>query len=96
MTTSYFRRPSAWVPIAMSVSALALVAAHLVFSGATREGDEGTAARLWQLLLAGQVPIIGWFLLRWLPKGGRQALAVLAVQTVAACAAIVPVALLGL
>jgi hypothetical protein len=64
--------------------------------GTAREPDEGTAAHLWQLLMAGQMPVIAWFAIRWVSKGARQALLVLAVQVAAFTAAAAPVALLGL
>jgi hypothetical protein len=56
MTMSLMKRPSAWVPIAMSLSALALVLAHVAIFGPAREADEGTPAHLFHLLMAGQVP----------------------------------------
>ena len=43
------KRPSAFVPVAMSFAALALVLVHIIMSGVAREADEGTAAHLWQL-----------------------------------------------
>jgi hypothetical protein len=96
MILSTFRVPSAWLPIAMSMVALALVAAQLLIAGIPREADEGTAAHLWQLLMAGQVPLIAWFAFRWLPRGPRQAIPVLAVQLAAIVAAVAPVMWLGL
>src|SRR4051794_19023500 len=76
------RRPSAFVPVAMSLAALAIVVLHIIVSGTAREPDEGTAAHLWQLLMAAQVPIIVFFGIRWLPKSPRCALSVLALQAV--------------
>jgi hypothetical protein len=55
------------------------VAAH----GEVHQPDEGAQAHLWQLLVAGQVPLIAYFTLRWLPTAGRLALADLARQTAA-------------
>jgi len=80
------KRPSAFVPVAMSLAALALVVVHIITSGTAREADEGTAAHLWQLLMAAQIPIIAFFAIRWLPQNPRSVLAVLAVQAVAALA----------
>jgi hypothetical protein len=80
----------------MSVAALAIVALRLVAVGATHEADEGAAAHLWQLLMAGQALPIAWFALRWLPKDWRSALPVLAAQALAIAAAAAPVALLGI
>jgi hypothetical protein len=96
MILSTFKVPSAWLPIAMSMAALALVAGQLLVAGIPRDTDEGTAAHLWQLLMAGQIPLIAWFAFRWLPKGPRQAIPVLAVQLAAVVAAAAPVAWLGL
>jgi hypothetical protein len=80
----------------MSSLALALVVGHMLLAGGARETDEGTAAHLWQLLMVGQVPVIAWFAIRWIPETPRQAIAVLAVQIVAIALAAAPVALLGL
>src|SRR5262245_31228229 len=93
---STLRRPSAFLPIAMSLAALALVLGHIAVSGTAREADEGTAAHLWQLLMAGQLPVIAFFAATALPERTRHALAILAVQAVAMLAAAAPVFLLGL
>lgn len=88
--------PSAWLPIAMSALALMVVGAHLLVVGTAREPDEGAAAHLWQLMMAGQVPVIAWFLLHSPATAWRQAMAVLAVQLAAMLVAAAPVALFGL
>jgi hypothetical protein len=67
---------SALLPLGFSVAALALVLGH-VASGGVREADEGTAAHLWQLFMALQLPLIGLFAFIWLPRSPRPALAVL-------------------
>ena len=89
------KRPSAFVPVAMSLAALAIVLVHIIRSGTARQADEGTAAHLWQILMATQIPIIGFFGIRWLPQSPRLALPVLALQAVAALAALAPVYLLN-
>ena len=61
MNVTTIRRPSAWIPVAMSVAALAIVLVHVARFGVAREADEGTAAHVWQILMAGQLPIIAWF-----------------------------------
>ena len=88
------KHPSAFVPIAMSLLALAVVAVHIGLHGTARQPDEGTAAHLWQLLMAGQLPIVGFFAIRWLPKAGVSGVVILALQVAAAVAALVPVYLL--
>jgi len=55
--------------------------------GPARQADEGTAAHLWQLLMAGQLPAVAVFAIKWLPRSPRQALLVLALQLGAALAA---------
>ncbi len=91
MDVTLLRRPSALIPIAMSLSALATVLAYAAMHGTGRQADEGTAAHVWQLLMAGQVPVIGFFAIKWLPTQPRQALQVLALQIGAALAAMFPV-----
>ena len=91
METALLRRPSALIPVFMSLTALALVLGYAAMFGTARQADEGTAAHLWQLLMAGQVPIIAFFALRWLPAEPRKALPVVALQVVAALAAMFPV-----
>jgi hypothetical protein len=90
-------RASAIVPIAMSLAALALFLLVLATGfGVSHDGDEGTAAHLWQLLMAGQLPVIGYFVLRWLPSAPHEILVVLAAQLGAGLAAAAPVFLLHL
>jgi len=80
------KQPSAWIPVAMSLAALVIVLAHVARFGVVHETDEGAAAHLWQLLMAGQVPIVAFFAFKWLPRTPRQALQVLALQAAAALA----------
>jgi hypothetical protein len=90
------RQPSAFLPVAMSLAALAAVLGHAFLFGAAREADEGTAAHVFQLLMVGQVPIVAFFAIRWLPRAWRQALQILALQGGAALAALAPVFILDL
>ena len=92
--TFVLKKPSAFLPVAMSLAALATVFVHIIISGTARQADEGTAAHLWQLLMAAQIPIIAFFAIRWLPSSPRSALPVLALQAFAALAALAPVYLL--
>jgi hypothetical protein len=89
------RRPSALIPLAMSAAALMLVLGHLAIYGAARQADEGAAAHLWQLLMAGQIPIIAFFAIKWLPRTPGQALVILILQAVAGLAAAAPVFVLN-
>lgn len=91
METALLRRPSALIPVGMSLAALALVLGYAAMFGTARQADEGTAAHLWQLLMAGQVPVIAFFALKWVPAEPRKALPVVALQVIAALAAMFPV-----
>ncbi len=76
--------PGAFLPLAMSAIGLAMILIHLTRFGIVHQEDEGTPARLFQLLMAAQLPIMLFFAARWLPVAPRQALAILALQIAAA------------
>ena len=82
----------------MSLAALATVGVALAVNGlhGIRQPDEGAAAHLWQLLVAGQLPIVAFFAIKWLPRAPREALPILALQAPAGVLALAPVFLLGL
>jgi hypothetical protein len=95
MNITTLRRPTAWLPVTMSLAALATILIHIARFNVAREADEGTAAHLWQILMAGQLPIIALFAIKWVPKNPKPALAVLALQAVAGLAALAPVFYFG-
>jgi len=96
------RQPSAFLPIAMSLTALAVLGVSALSEmartghGLVPQPDEGATAHLWQLLMAGQLPILAFFAIKWLPRAPRQTLYVLAMQAGAALASMAPVLLLRL
>jgi len=96
------RKPSAFLPVAMSLMALALLGGAYIYGRATRQGalvreaDEGSIAHLWQLLMAGQLPVLAYFAIKWLPRAPKQTLRVLALQAGAVLAAMAPVYFLNL
>jgi hypothetical protein len=96
------RKPSAFVPLIMSLVALALVGGAYIVSIATgkgglvREPDEGAIAHLWQLLMAGQLPVLIFFAIKWLPRAPKQSLGVLALEAAGLLAAMAPVYFLHL
>ena len=94
--SAIMRQPSAFLPVTMSLLALATLLVAFVTGGLVRETDEGTAAHVWQLLMGGQIPIVAYFAIRWLPQAPRQALYVLALQVGLVLAALAPVYLLHL
>ena len=95
MNVSPTRQPSAFIPIAMSIAALVTVLYHIAMFGIAPQPDEGAAAHIWQLLMAGQIPAVAFYAVKWLPRAPRTALQVLAVQVGAALAALAPVYWLG-
>jgi hypothetical protein len=95
------RRPSAYLPVAMSLSALSIVlgavAVGLARGGAiARDPDEGSIAHLFQLLMTVQWPITLFFVVKWLRRAPRQTLGVLGLQAAAWLAGCVPVYFLHL
>ncbi len=92
--STMLKHPSAFVPVVMSLAALAIVVVFLALHGTAPQEDEGTAAHIWQLLMAAQVPIVGFFAIKWLPQSPRQAVPILGLQVAAALAAMAPVFLL--
>jgi hypothetical protein len=91
MNAPSIRQPSAFLPLAMSLAALVLLLVHFAMYGNVHQPDEGAAARIFQLLLALQVPIVVFFAIRWLPQAPKQALGILALQAGAGVAAIAAV-----
>ena len=80
---SLLKQPSAWIPIALSLAALAMLLGYVATFGVVQHEDEGTPAHIFQLIMLAQLPIVGYFTIKWLPKRPKQSLLVLALQAVA-------------
>ncbi|MGD0876536.1 MAG: hypothetical protein ABSA01_00130 [Anaerolineales bacterium] len=89
--SALLKKPSAFLPVGMSLVALATVFIHIILFGTTRESDEGVAAHIFQLLLIVQLPIVAFLAIKWLPRFPRPAQLVLALQAAAGLAALAPV-----
>jgi hypothetical protein len=76
----------------MSLAAMVLVVGHVALFGVVRQADEGAAARIFQLIMVAQAPIIAFFALRWLPRSPKETMLVLALQ---AGAWLMPIALVA-
>jgi hypothetical protein len=87
MSVPSLKQPSAFLPIAMSLAALAMVLGHAAIYGVVHEADEGAAAHIFQLLMVAQIPVVAFFAIKWLPQAPKQALSVLALQAGAGIAA---------
>ena len=88
---STLKRPSAWIPIAMSLAILAMVIANIGIFGVVHGADEGAAAHIFQIWLVLEILMVAFFAIKWLPKRPKGALFVLAIQIVAVLAACAPV-----
>ena len=73
--------------MAMSGAAVALVLVHFARYGRVYEADEGTSAHLFQILMALQLPVIGYFAVRWLAEAPGPAMRVLAMHAAGIAAA---------
>jgi hypothetical protein len=71
----------------MLLAALALVLGHAAIYGIAHEADEGAAAHIFQILMVTQIPIVGYFAVKWLPRERGKAIRVLAMQVGAALSA---------
>lgn len=91
-----FRAPAAFIPLLMSLAALAVVTIQVLLFGTAREADEGTSAHLFQLLMGGQVPVVAYFAITSRRRGPDGVFLVIGAQLLAAAAALGPVAVLGL
>jgi hypothetical protein len=77
---SLLMKPSAWIPLMMSLAALALVLVHAAMFGVVHEADEGTVAHIFQILITLQIPVVIYFAVKYLPKQPRQSLKIFALQ----------------
>ena len=80
---SLFKQPSAWIPLAMSFAALVMILVYLAIFGIVHNQDEGAPAHIFQLIMIAQLPVAGYFAVKWLPKQPKQSLLVLSVQAIA-------------
>lgn len=83
---SLLKHPSAWIPFAMSFIALTFLISYVAIFGLTSgspDGDEGTPARIFQLIMIGQLPVIAYFAFVHLPKRIMHTMMVLALQGIA-------------
>jgi hypothetical protein len=95
------RLPSAFLPLAMSLTSLGLLLVPIAVgighsSGLPRDPDGGEIAHLWQILMTVQVPMVVFFAVKWLRRAPGQTLRVLGMQAGAWLAACAPVYFLHL
>lgn len=78
------RRPSGFVPVAISAMLVALILDRVAQVGTLYQPDEGAGAHLFQILMPVQFLIMLFFAIRWLPERRTAAIEVLALQIAAA------------
>jgi peptidoglycan/LPS O-acetylase OafA/YrhL len=91
MDMPLLKKPSGYVPLLMSALALAGILAYVAVAGIPENEaphDEGAPARIFQLFMAAQMLVIGYFAVKWLPREPRQAVSVLLLQAAGMVAAI--------
>jgi len=81
---SIIKKPSAWVPIAMSLIMLAYIVFYLANYGIVYHEDEGAPAHLFQIWLVLEIFMVAFFAIKWLVRNPKPALMILAVQIMAA------------
>ena len=91
MNEPTIRQPTVFLPLVMSLVALAMVLVHFAIFGIVDEADEGTAAHIFQLLIVAQIPFIAFLAFSWLVIAPRQTLFFIVLQASAALAAIAAV-----
>jgi hypothetical protein len=80
------KRPSGFLPLLISGAFLVVLLTHLTGGTLVRQADEGTAARLFQILMPVQFAIVAFFAVSWLPKKTKAAAGILVLQCCAALA----------
>ena len=93
---SLIRKPSAWIPIVIPILFFGYIATTISTVGIVRQEDEGTAAHLFQLWLALEPFMLGFFALKWFKSARKETLIILAIQIVVALLPISVVFSLGL
>ena len=66
MNEPTIRQPTVFLPLALSLVALAMVLVHFAIFGIVDEIDEGSAAHIFQLLIVAQIPFITFLAFSWL------------------------------
>ncbi len=77
---SLFMRPSAFIPLLLSLAALFMVLIHFSIYGIVQQTDEGLLAHTFQLLMTIQIPFVAYFVIKWLQSKPKQTLQIFAIQ----------------
>jgi len=74
------KRPSGFIPLVIAGAFLTVLLALLAQGRLVRQPDEGTGAHLFQILMPVQFLAMLFFAFTWIPRRGRAALQVTALQ----------------
>ena len=86
--TTVLKHPSAFLPVATTLGALEAALVLLASHHPAPSASGGLQlSHIWHLLMAGQIPIVLLFSIKWVPRSPRQAVRVLALHAGAALAA---------
>ena len=88
------RKPSGWLPLALSLAAIGLIVEHVAFIGVAPQADEVAEARIFQVLMLLDALVIGAFAVRWLLVAPKAASAVFALQLLIAAIPLITIAVL--
>lgn len=78
------KKPSAWIPLALSALSFTMIAVHVSVFGITNgSGDEGIVARIFQFIVAIQVLTTLLFAMKWIPQAQSDAIKIFVIQIVA-------------
>lgn len=86
MVMELLKRPSAYVPLAISAAFLIAFAVSYGQGALVRQPDEGTGAHLFQVFMPLQLLVIAFFAFNWVPKKPKAALPILSLQVAGALA----------
>jgi len=89
--TWLLKKPSAWVPILLSLGIIAMIIGVISIEGIVQHEDEGTPAHIFQLWLAIEFFLLAYFAAVWFSKMPRETLQILALQLLVAVAAAAPI-----
>jgi len=89
--SSLLVKPSAYLPILFSIAALFIVLVHYTIFGIQYEADEGVLAHLFQFLMVIQLPIVGYFLIKWIQRKPKQTILILLLHLLFGVSAIIAV-----
>jgi hypothetical protein len=91
MNRIQYQPASGIAAVLMAAAALLVVIGHALAYGLHHEADEGAAAHVFQLLIAAQAPVLGYFVLRYVRHAPARHAGTLALWATLCCSSFVAV-----